>query len=163
MAGKSQVVPAKVWIRSSVTEKKLQELVGDGLLRPRMSQDLPEWRVPLTNHREPSPLEGYMVSFVAFHERGLGAPPSQFMRAILYYYGMEIHHLAPNSISQATIFMVVCEGYLGIEPHWKLWLHLFKAEHFAKKMEERGVRQAVHARSCTIQVPASRGELYILA
>jgi hypothetical protein len=82
MAGKSQVLPAEAWIRYLVMEKKLQELVGDGLLWPRTSQDLPEWRVPPTNHREPSPLEDYVVSFVAFHERGLGAPPSRFMWAI---------------------------------------------------------------------------------
>jgi hypothetical protein len=35
--------------------------------------------------------------------------------------------------------VAVYEGYLGIEPHWKLWLHLFKAEHFAKKAGEKGV------------------------
>jgi hypothetical protein len=82
-----------------MTERRLEELVHDSLLRPRMSRDLPEWRVLPTNHREPAPLEGYMVSFVAFHERGLGMPLSRFMRAILYYYGVELHHLAPNSIS----------------------------------------------------------------
>jgi hypothetical protein len=32
-----------------------------------------------------------------------------------------------------------------MEPHWNLWLHLFKVEHFAKKAGERGVRRAVHA------------------
>jgi hypothetical protein len=146
-----------------VTGKKLLELVRDGLLRPRTSQDSPEWRVPLASHREPSPPEGYVVSFIAFHERGFGVPPSWFMRAIPHYYGVELHHFAPNSISQATIFAVVCEGYLGIEPHWKLWLHLFKAEHFAKKVGEKGVRRAVHARSYMIQVRPNRGELYILA
>jgi hypothetical protein len=82
-----------------VTEKKLQELMRDGLLRPRTSRDLPEWRVPPASHREPVPPEGYMVSFVAFHERGLGVPPSRFMRAIPHYYGVELHHLTPNSIS----------------------------------------------------------------
>jgi hypothetical protein len=50
-----------------------------------------------------------------------------------------------------------------MEPHWNLWLHLFKVEHFAKKAGERGVRRAVHARSYTLQVRAGRGELYILA
>jgi hypothetical protein len=142
-------------------EKKLQELVRDGLLRPRTSRDLSEWRVPPTDHREPAPPEGNVVSFVAFHERGLRVLPSRFMRAIPHYYGAELHHLAPNSISQAAIFMAVCEGYLGIEPHWKLWLHLFKVEHFAKKAGEKGVRRAVHAGSCTIQVRAGRGELYM--
>jgi hypothetical protein len=37
MAGKSLVLPADPWVRSSVTEKKLQELVRDGLLHLRTS------------------------------------------------------------------------------------------------------------------------------
>jgi hypothetical protein len=49
---------------------------------------------------------------------------------------VELHHLTPNSISQVAIFAVVCEGYLGMEPQWNLWLHLFRAEHFAKKAGE---------------------------
>jgi hypothetical protein len=163
MAGKSQILPVNVWARSSVTERKLEELVRDGLLRPRASQSQPEWRVPPSDHQEPTPPEGYVVSFVAFHERGLGMPPSRFMRALLHYYKVELHHLAPNSISQAAIFSAVCEGYLGMEPHWNLWLHLFKAEHFTKKAGERGVRRAVHAGSCTLQVRAGRGEQYIPA
>jgi hypothetical protein len=93
-----------------------------------------------------------MVSFVAFHERGLRTLPIRFMRVLLHYYKVELHHLAPNSISQAAIFAAVCEGYLGMEPHWNLWLHLFKVEHFAKKVGERGVRHMVHAGSCTLQV-----------
>jgi hypothetical protein len=100
-----------------VTEKKLQELVRDGLLRLRTSRDLLEWRVPPTNHREPAPSEGYMVSFVVFHERGLGVPPNRFMQVISHYYGVELHHLTPNSISQAAIFVAVYEGYLGVKPH----------------------------------------------
>jgi hypothetical protein len=59
--------------------------------------------------------------------------------------------------------MVVCEGYLGMEPQWNLWLHLFWAEHFAKKAGERGVRRAVHAGSCTLQVRSGRGDQYIPA
>jgi hypothetical protein len=85
MAGKSQVLPADGWVRSSVTERKLEDLVRDGLLRPRASRSQPEWRVPPSSHREPAPLEGYVVSFIAFHERGLGLPPSWFMRALLHY------------------------------------------------------------------------------
>jgi hypothetical protein len=96
MAGKRQVLPAEAWIRSSVMEKRQQELVRDDLLCPRTSQDLLEWRVPPTNHQEPTPPEGYVVSFVAFHKRGLGMSPSRFMRAILHYYGVKLHHLAPT-------------------------------------------------------------------
>jgi hypothetical protein len=60
-------------------ERKLEELVHDDLLRPRASRSQPEWRVSSSDHREPALLEGYVVSFVAFHERGLGMPPSRFM------------------------------------------------------------------------------------
>jgi hypothetical protein len=139
MVGKSQILPADAWACSSVTERRREELVRDGLLRPRASRTQPEWRVPPSDHREPAPLEGYVVSFVAFHERGFGVSASHFMRALLHYYKVELHPLTPNSISQAAIFVVVCEGYLGMEPQWNLWLHLFKAEHFAKKAGERGV------------------------
>jgi hypothetical protein len=144
-----------------VIERKLEELVSDGLLRSRASRSPPECRVPPSDHRESAPPEGYMVSFVAFHERGLGMPPSCFMWALLHYYKVELHHLTTNSISQAAIFVAVCKGYLGMEPHWNLWLHLFKAEHFAKKAGEQGVRRVVHARSCTLQVRVGRGEQYI--
>jgi hypothetical protein len=44
-----------------------------------------------------------------------------------------------------------------------LWLHLFKAKHFAKKAGENGVRWVVHAGSYTIQVWVGRGDLYISA
>jgi hypothetical protein len=98
MVGKSQVLPADAWVRSSVTERKLEELVRNGLLRPRVSRSQPKWRVPPTNHWELVP-EGYVVSFIACHERGLGMPPSQFMQALLHYYGVELHHLVPNSVS----------------------------------------------------------------
>jgi hypothetical protein len=38
MAGKSQVLPADVWVHSSVMERKLEELVRNGLLLPRASR-----------------------------------------------------------------------------------------------------------------------------
>jgi hypothetical protein len=116
IAGKSQILPTDAWARSSVTERKLEELVRDGLLRPRASRTQPEWRVASSDHREPAPPEGYVVSFMAFHERGFGVPASPFMRVLLHNYKVELHHLAPNSISQAAIFAAVCEGYLGMEP-----------------------------------------------
>jgi hypothetical protein len=67
---------------------------------------------------------------------------SPFMQALLHYYRVELHHLAPNSISQVAIFAAVCEGYLGMEP-------------------QRGVRRVVHAGSCTLQVWSGRGNQYI--
>jgi hypothetical protein len=116
MASKSQLLPADAWDASLVTEKQLEELVRDGFLGPKMSRTQPEWRAPPSDHREPAPPEGYVVSFVCFHERGFGMLASPFMRALLHYYKVELHHLAPNAVSQAAIFAAVYEGYLGMDP-----------------------------------------------
>jgi hypothetical protein len=93
----------------------------------------------------PVPTAGYVLSFVSFHERGFGVPASRFMRAILHFYGVELHNLSPNSNAQAAIFAAVCEGFLGIAPHWDLWTHLFSVELFASTTGERRVRMAVRS------------------
>ena len=62
-----------------------------------------------------------------------------------------------------AIFVIVCEGYLGIAPHWELWLHLFRARHTTKPIGTAGTRKTTRAGGCTLQVRQSRQHLYILA
>jgi hypothetical protein len=106
---------------------------------------VPEEGIDVSN-----PLAGYVLSFVAFHERGLGIPASRFLWALPSWYEVELHNFNPNSIAQEAIFAAICEGYLGIPPHWNLWLHLFKAEHFTKAVEGEGSRKMVRASDCTL-------------
>jgi hypothetical protein len=148
------VSPRDPWPFSTVTADDLEALVAEGLLRPLSGDLQPEWMAPPSG-AAPSPPSGYVVSFVSFHERGFGVPASHFMRAILHVYGVELHNLSLNSISQAAIFVAVCEGYLGIDPHWDLWTHLFSAELFASPMGERRVRMAVRGR--WLHPPAEAG------
>ena len=77
---------------------------------------------------EPSLSDGYVVSFIPFHERGLMTPPQRFLRGLLHYYGIELQHLNPNGIQHISAFVALCEGYLGIEPHFKLWKYFFAVE-----------------------------------
>ena len=77
---------------------------------------------------------GYVVSLVRLHERGFGVPVGRFMRALCDYYGAELHNFSPNSISQAAVFVAVCEGYPGIKAHWDLWIHLFRGELFVENV-----------------------------
>jgi hypothetical protein len=156
------ISPRDPWPFSTVTAGDLEDLVAEGLLRPLSDERRPEW-IPPVSGAAPSPPPGYIVSFVSFHERGFGVPASRFMRAILHHYGVELHNLSPNSISQAAIFVAVCEGYLGIAPHWDLWTHLFFAELFASPTGERKVRTAVRAGGCILQLRQSRASLYIPA
>jgi hypothetical protein len=41
----------------------------------------------------------------------------RLIRAILHYYGVELHNLNPNSVMQGAIFATVCEGFLGVPAH----------------------------------------------
>ena len=40
----------------------------------------------------------------------------------------------PNGIQHISAFVVLCEGYLGIEPHFELWKYFFAIE---LQMKER--------------------------
>jgi hypothetical protein len=140
-----RLVAADDWRPSLMTDRRLLELENEGLLRRRTSQSSPEWIAPPASHREPQPPEGYVVSFAKFHRHGLGAPPSRFMRALCFHYGVELQHFSPNAITVAAVFVAVCEGYLGMMPHWDLWLHLYRGELFNAPTGTTGVRKPVRA------------------
>jgi hypothetical protein len=67
-----------------------------------------------------------MVSFVAFHERGFSVPTGQFIRGVLFEYGLQLQHLNPNSIQQMAAFGAMCKGYLGISAHRHLFQYFFR-------------------------------------
>jgi hypothetical protein len=161
MAEKITVLPPwDPWPVSSVTYEDLEARVEAGLLRPRSTGSHPEWT---TSHDEQVPdlLAGYIVSFTSFHERGFRVPTSCFMWALPHYYGVELHNFNPNSIAQATIFSIICEGFLGIKPHWDLLVHLFHTEPFSLPSKVRRVCHAIRADGCTLQLRSDRVALYI--
>ncbi|KAK1612385.1 hypothetical protein QYE76_036058 [Lolium multiflorum] len=63
--------------------------------------------------------------FAAFLFRGLSLPAHEFLRSLLFFYGIQLWQLTPNSILHLSIFITVCEAFLGIEPHWGLWRKIF--------------------------------------
>ena len=105
MAG-TIVIQVDSWGQSDVSMETLQSLVDDSLLRPVTDPNRSEWIAP-SGGPELRPRDGYVVSFVSFHERSLSLPADQFMRALPHYYGVELHNFNPNSITQAAIFVVV--------------------------------------------------------
>jgi len=58
------------------------------------------------------------VMFKSFYEKGFALPAAAFFHELLHFYGLEVTHLKPNSIPQIAIFIHLCEGYLGIAPHF---------------------------------------------
>ena len=100
------------WQRASTTRAQLERLVAAGMLPAR--SEAAEWLLPGLEDF-PRPPAGYVVSFVAFHERGFSVPAGRFIRAMLFQYGLQLQHLNPNGIQQMASFEALCEGYLGVE------------------------------------------------
>jgi hypothetical protein len=144
-----------------VTQLALGELVTAGQLAANEDGRPAEWIVPPAGDRAPNPPEGYVVSFVRFHERGFNASASRFMRALCHYYGVELHNFAPNAISQAATFVGVCEGCLGIPVNWELWIHLFHAELFTQPTTEPRTRRAVRAGGMSLALRGQFKDDYI--
>ena len=148
------------WGKSTATAAVLEQLVADRLLPVNINSERPAWIPPRPEETEPNPPEGYVVSLVRLHERGFGVPVSRFMRALCEYYGAELHNFGPNSISQAAVFVAACEGFLGVEAHWDLWVLLFRGELYNEYVQGQARRYA-RAGGLTLQVGENRGNLYI--
>ena len=105
------------WPPSNVARSAQDARVKGRLLRPITDEGLSEWMYPLVSDREPNPPSGYVVCFLSFLDRGFGTPAGWLIRAILHYYGVELHNLNPNSVMRAAVFTTVCEGFLGVPAH----------------------------------------------
>ena len=46
----------------------------------------------------------------------------------MYYYGIDLHDLSPNSFLNISTLIVVCEAFLRILPHFGLWLKIFNVK-----------------------------------
>jgi hypothetical protein len=82
--------------------------------------------------------------------RGLSLPAHEFLRGLLFVYGVQLHQLTSNSILHIACFITLCESFLGIEPHFLLWKFLFRLRPsvaLAKKPELGGAVFSICAES----------------
>src|SRR4051812_19452701 len=47
---------------------------------------------------------------------------------LLFSYQLQLHDLTPNGMLHIVCFITLCEGFLGIYPHWGLWKRLFNVK-----------------------------------
>src|SRR3954468_13298775 len=81
------------WRRSETRESDLRKLRERGLI----PQDREAVRLP-GNEVILRPPAGYRVMFLAFVIRGFSFPVHNFLRGLLFLYGIQLHHLLPNSL-----------------------------------------------------------------
>ncbi|KAK1611906.1 hypothetical protein QYE76_035579 [Lolium multiflorum] len=110
---------AAEWERSKITNQDLNLLKKLGITAKPKAVCFP------SEESYPAPPMGYRVSFVDHLIRGLSTPIHPFLRGLLYVYGLQLHHLTPNSILHISIFITLCEAFLGVSPNWALWKRIF--------------------------------------
>jgi hypothetical protein len=82
-------------------------------------------RVPPEREISPVPEGGERVVFWSHFFRGFGLPASGFLRSFLDFYGVQPHHLTPNTVVLLSAFVTLCESYLDTLPTLELWGELF--------------------------------------
>ncbi|KAE8802811.1 hypothetical protein D1007_21346 [Hordeum vulgare] len=104
------------WLGSEICEGHIEALRHRRMLPPAT---LVMVQIPKAE-TAPTPQEGEIVVFDEHFYRGFGLPASTFFSNFLTFFGLQPHHLAPNAIVQLAAFVVLCEGFLGIEPRLDL-------------------------------------------
>jgi hypothetical protein len=106
---------------SVVSESDLLHLVSIGVLPPK---ELCSWRI-CRGVTVPTEDTHESVIYVPFLIRGLALPISPFFCGLLDFYRLNLTHLNPNSILQVSVFVHLCEAFLGVLPHIGLWKYLY--------------------------------------
>jgi hypothetical protein len=144
MAKKKSRNAATSWVPSEFEESDLTKAQREGFLIGGEQVVFP------SIERIPKPPSGYRVMFLAFLLRGFSLPAHEFLRGLLFVYGVHLHQLTPNSILRIACFITLCESFLGIDPHWILWKFLFRLRpsvSLDKNPELGGAIISVHAES----------------
>jgi hypothetical protein len=102
------------WVPPKFAQTDLAKAQKDGFITAGDQVIFP------STDRIPKPPSGYRVMFLAFLLRGLSFPAHEFLRGLLFVYGVQLHQLTPNSILYIACFATLCKSFLGIEPHWIL-------------------------------------------
>jgi hypothetical protein len=104
-------------VKCHVKDTHVQALENEGTVAPQAES---HWR---TDHKAlvPAPDSTEILMLKSHVERGLSMPPSHFFMNLLKFYGLQLHHIAPNSLVSLAGYAALCEGFLGICPRVDLF------------------------------------------
>lgn len=108
---------------SFIKEKDIKKLREVGYLAKEVTHQLQD-----KGQIVPTPEPQERVVFVSHFVRGLGFPLHPFVRGLMFYYGLDFHDLPLNTILNISVFIIVCEAFLRIPPHFRLWLKTFNGK-----------------------------------
>ena len=115
--------PQGRWVASCVTEEDIAKLRAARYLTAEILN-----RIPAKGQVIPTPKSGERVVFISHFLRGLGFSLRPFVRGVMFYYELDFHDLVPDSFLHISAFIVMCEAFLRIPPHFGLWLKSFSVK-----------------------------------
>nr|CAB3503342.1 unnamed protein product [Digitaria exilis] len=130
----------------------IQELMRLGFLSEEV---ISGWRISEEDSAFPSEDTGEVTVFRRYFEVGFGLPTHEFFRGVLGHYGIQAAHLSLNSYLHLSIFIHVCENFLGIDLHFELFLNLFRLKSVPKDEDPKYISGA------TFQFKQGMQEKYI--
>ena len=111
------------WVASSIQEGDIAKLREVGYLTADIQH-----RLPAPGQVIPTPEPNESVVFVPHFLCGLGLTLDPFVRGLMFYYSLDFHDLAPDAILHISSFIIVCEAFLYVTPHFGLWLKTFNVK-----------------------------------
>lgn len=69
------------------------------------------------------------------------------------YYRVDLVNLAPNAIANLSVFVYICEAYLGILPNLELYRYYYKMARSGRSLESPG--------ECTLCLYDGKADEYI--
>jgi hypothetical protein len=108
-------------VKCHVKDAHVLALEREGIVAPKAES---QWR---KHHKAlvPAPSKTEVLILETHIERGFSMQPSHFFSNLLQFYGLQLHHIAPNSLVSMEGYAALCEGYLGILPRVDLFQLFF--------------------------------------
>jgi len=139
------------WKKSKLSESVISSPISHHLLQ---SKALIQWQ-SAEGHERPFEKISEIVLFKAFVERGHAIPICNFLRGLLFFWRIQLHHLTPDLILHIAIFVQLCETFLGIHPHFDLFKSLFSLNPFPNP------RNTARVEGADLQFHPGKAEKYI--
>jgi hypothetical protein len=111
--------------KTAVTEDDRRAYHDCGWLTGNLVSFIPEVDVPT--------VEGStIICFESQLAAGIGLSPSKFLSSIMNYLGCSLVHLHSNDVSALSIFVMLCECWLGIPPNTSLFWYYYSPARYTK-------------------------------
>jgi hypothetical protein len=105
------------WEKCQVKDDHVMALEKEVIMAPRVES---QWRT----HNKAlvlAPNKTEVLMLKSHVERGFSMPTSHFFSNLLQFYGLQLHHIAPNSLVFVAGYAALCERYLRILPRVDLF------------------------------------------